>query len=76
MLPVGTIRSNADLDAMRVHWTIVTTSHIVLTRPNELDRRAPRRRLQSQRFARHMRIDYRAPAKAAAGKFSSMESGL
>ena len=48
------IRPNADLDAMRVHWTIVTALHIILTSPNELDRRAPQTLRNQSRFARHM----------------------
>ena len=69
------IRPDADLDAMRVHRTIVTAAHIILTRPNELNRRATQTLRNHSRFALDVRVDYGAPAKTAAGKFS-VESNL
>src|SRR5258706_10633327 len=48
------IRSDADLNTMRVHWAVVTAAHIVLTRPNELDRRATQTFRNHSRFALHM----------------------
>ena len=72
MAPRGrqAIRTDADLDAMRVHWAIIASAHIILARPDKLDRRAPQTLRNHRRFALHMRIDYGPPAKTAAGKFS------
>src|SRR5439155_4264650 len=69
------IRPDADLNAMRVHRTIVTAPHIILTRPNELNRGATQTFRNHSRFALDVRVDYGAPAKTAAGKFS-VESNL
>src|SRR5205807_1576444 len=69
------VRPDSDLDAMRVHRTIVTAAHIIFARPNELDRCAPQTLRYHRRLALHMRIDHCSPAKTAAGKFS-MKSDL
>src|ERR1700674_2825267 len=45
---------DSDLDAMRVHRTIVTTAHIILTRPDELNRRATETLRNHSGFALHV----------------------
>src|SRR5437016_2333808 len=72
MTPGGrhAIRADANLDPMRVHRTIVATAHIILTRPDELYWSVAETFRDYRRFARHMRINYGAPAETAARIFS------
>src|SRR6185295_20383317 len=63
------IGADAKLDAMRVHRTIVTTTHIILACPDEFYRSAAQTFRNHSRLARYMGINHRAPAKAAAGVF-------
>ena len=63
------IRPDADLDAMSVHRTIVAAAHIILTRPDQLNRRAAQTPGNHRRFALHMRVDHCAPAETAASIF-------
>src|SRR5882724_1531905 len=69
------VRSNADFDAMHMHWTIVATAHVILARPNKFNRRAPQMFRDLRSFTRYVTIRNGAPAKTAAGKFG-MESDL
>src|SRR2546425_12943783 len=48
------IRTNADLDAMHMHRTIVATADIIFTCPNELNRRAAKTLRNHSRFVLHM----------------------
>src|SRR6267143_5407521 len=48
------ISPDADLDAMRVHWTIVTTAHIIFASPNKFYRSAAETLRNHRRFALHV----------------------
>src|SRR5712664_1328814 len=48
------IRPDSDLDAMRVHWTIVTAAHIIFASPNKFYRRAAETFRNHSRFPLHV----------------------
>ena len=63
------VGTNPDFDTMRVHRPIVAAADIVFARPDQFDRRAAQALRNQGRFARHMGIERRPPAKTAAGIF-------
>src|SRR6267143_909647 len=48
------IRTDADLDPVRMHRTIIAAAHVILTCPDELDRRATQTLRNYGRFALHV----------------------
>src|SRR5438552_6289279 len=70
-----TIWTNADLDAMYMHRTIVATLYIIFPCPHKLDRSAAQTLGDRRCLALHMRIRSGPPAKASTGHLG-MESDL
>src|SRR5204862_7617820 len=77
MTPCGrqTIRANTNFNAMCVHWTIVTTTNVVLACPDELDRSAAQAFGNHCCFAGNMRIRSCTSSESTAGEFC-MEGDL
>src|SRR2546426_12644589 len=60
------IVSNADLDSMYIHGTIVAALDIILPRPHKLNRRAAKTFRDHCSLTLHVRIGNGAPAEASA----------